>query len=399
MTSPTPPSGPDRTPEPDPAQPDLVEPDLDQPDLDQPWDLDAEAWSELLSGPGRSVPVGEPAAQAPEMTTTYLGLELRSPLVASPSPLTGDIDALRALDAAGVGAVVLPSLFEEQVEHELGQLEGLGRESHGLNPEATTGYRPPLAGYNTGAVRYLELLRRARAAVSVPVIASLNGSTPGGWLRFSIALADAGADAIELNVMQVVADASSSGREIEGETLGIVESVARACQLPVAVKLSPAWTALPAFARRLVDAGAAGLVLFGRAPHLEVDATTLTVRPVFGLSRPEERAEPLRWTAILRGQVDASLAASGGVRTGRDAAELLLVGADVVMITSGLLEQGPAHLAIVADDLAAWLRDRGYEGVAAARGLLSQERVVDRNAFQRSQYLTGLTSYANTFRS
>jgi dihydroorotate dehydrogenase (fumarate) len=374
----------------------------DQPDDqadDQPWDLDAEAWSELLSGPGRAVPVGAPAREAPDLTTSYLGFELRSPLVASASPLTGDLTALRAIDAAGVGAVVLPSLFEEQVEHELGQLEGLGREEHGLNPEAATGYRPRLDGYNTGAVRYLDLLRRARAAVSVPVIASLNGATPGGWLRFAVALADAGADAIELNVMQVVADASLTGREVESETLSVVESVARTCDLPVAVKLSPAWSALPSFARRLVDAGAAGLVLFGRAPHLEVDATTLGVRPVFGLSRPEERAEPLRWTAILRGQVDASLAASGGVRSGRDAAELLLVGADVVMVTSVLLEQGPAHLELLGEDLAAWLQGRGYRNVAAARGLLSQERVVDRTAFQRSQYLTGLTSYANTFRT
>jgi dihydroorotate dehydrogenase (fumarate) len=366
---------------------------------DQPWDLDAEAWSELLSGPGRAVPVGAPAREAPDLTTTYLGFELRSPLVASASPLTGDVTALRTIDAAGVGAVVLPSLFEEQVEHELGQLESLGREEDGLNPEAATGYRPRLDGYNAGAVRYLDLLRRARAAVSVPVIASLNGATPGGWLRFSLALEDAGADAIELNVMQVVADASLTGREVESETLSVVESVARTCDLPVAVKLSPAWSSLPSFARRLVDAGAAGLVLFGRAPHLEVDATTLGVRPVFGLSRPEERAEPLRWTAILRGQVDASLAASGGVRSGRDAAELLLVGADVVMVTSVLLEQGPGHLELLGEDLSAWLQGRGYRDVAAARGLLSQERVVDRTAFQRSQYLTGLTSYANTFRT
>jgi dihydroorotate dehydrogenase len=261
-------------------------------DDDQPWDLDAEAWSELLSGPGRSVPVGGPAPEPPDLTTTYLGLELRSPLVASSSPLTGDVDALRTMDAAGVGAVVLPSLFEEQVEHELGQLEGLGREEHGLNPEAATGYRPRLDGYNTGTVRYLDLLRRARAAVAVPVIASLNGATPGGWLRFSVALADAGADAIELNVMQVVADAAQSGREVESDTLSVVESVARTCDLPIAVKLSPAWSALPSFARRLVDAGAAGLVLFGRAPHLEVDATTLAVRPVFGLSRPGGTGRP-----------------------------------------------------------------------------------------------------------
>jgi dihydroorotate dehydrogenase (fumarate) len=370
----------------------------DEPD-DRPWDLDAEAWSELLSGPGWAVPVGAPASEAPDLTTTYLGFELRSPLVASASPLTGDVTALRTIDAAGVGAVVLPSLFEEQVEHELGQLESLGREEDGLNPEAATGYRPRLDGYNAGAVRYLDLLRRARAAVSVPVIASLNGATPGGWLRFSLALEDAGADAIELNVMQVVADASLTGREVESETLSVVESVARTCDLPVAVKLSPAWSSLPSFARRLVDAGAAGLVLFGRAPHLEVDATTLGVRPVFGLSRPEERAEPLRWTAILRGQVDASLAASGGVRSGRDAAELLLVGADVVMVTSVLLEQGAGHLELLGEDLSAWLQGRGYRDVAAARGLLSQERVVDRTAFQRSQYLTGLTAYANTFRT
>ncbi|MEX0835662.1 MAG: dihydroorotate dehydrogenase-like protein [Nitriliruptor sp.] len=364
-----------------------------------PWDLDAEAWSELLSGPGRAVPVGDPAAEAPSLATSYLGLELRSPLVASSSPMTADLSALRALDAAGVGAVVLPSLFEEQVEHELGQLEHLGQEGHGVHAEAPTGYRPKLDGYNTGAVRYLELVRAAKRTVSVPVIASLNGTSPGGWVRFSRAVAVAGADAIEVNILRVVAEAATSGREVEGDALEVVESVARVSGLPVAVKLAPAWSALPSFACRLVDAGAAGLVLFGRAPHLAVDTATLGVHSVFGLSHPMERAEPLRWTAILRGQVEASLAASGGVRSGQDAAELVLVGADVVMLTSGLLERGPGRIGEVADDLSTWLQDRGYASVGDARGRLSQERVADRSAFQRSQYLSGLTAYASTFRS
>ncbi len=195
---------------------------------DAPWDLDAEAWSELLSGPGRAVPVGDAAAAAPSLATSYLGLELRSPLVASSSPMTADLSALRALDAAGVGAVVLPSLFEEQVEHELGQIEHLGREGHGVHAEAPTGYRPRLDGYNTGAVRYLELVRAAKRTVAVPVIASLNGTTPGGWLRFSQAVADAGADAVEVNILRVVAEAATSGREVEGDALEVVESVARA---------------------------------------------------------------------------------------------------------------------------------------------------------------------------
>jgi dihydroorotate dehydrogenase (fumarate) len=377
--------------------PDLPDP-TPAPDEEHPWDLDAEAWSELLAGPGRSVPIGDRSLAPPDLTTDYLGFELRSPIVASASPLTGMEDPLRALDAAGVGAVVLPSLFEEQVDHELGQLEAMRRQDTEAHLEATTGYRPRLDGYNTGAVRYLDLIRRARAAVSVPVIASLNGTTPGGWLRFARALADAGADAIELNVMRVVAEADESGREAESRIVATVEAVARSCELPVAVKLAPNWSSLPAMCRRLADAGAQGLALFGRAPHLEVDTATLTVRPVFGLSAPAERFETLRWTAILRGQVDAQIAAGSGVTSGRDVAELLLVGADVVTVTSALLRQGPAHAAVIEADLVAWLQDRGYRDVGAARGLLSQSRVPDRTAFQRSQYLTGLTSYADTFR-
>jgi dihydroorotate dehydrogenase (fumarate) len=379
-------------------RPDDGRPDDARPDGPRPWEADEDAWSELLAGPGRAVPVGDPAPAPPELTTSYLGIQLRSPLVASASPLTADVAALRALDAAGVGAVVLPSLFEEQVEHELNQVERLGTRAES-NPEATSGYRPRLDGYNTGPVRYLDLVRRARAAVDVPVIASLNGTHPGRWARFAEALAGAGAAAIELNVLRVVADVQVSGREVEGEVLALVEAITRASQLPVAVKLSPAWSGLPAFAARLVDAGAAGLVLFGRAPHLEVDLATLEVRSVFGLSDPAERAEPLRWTAILHGQVDASLAASGGVRSGRDAAELVLVGADVVMITSALLEHGAGWLGVVATDLAVWLQERGYRSVGEARGVLSYGRVDDRSAFERTQYLSGLTSYADTFRS
>jgi dihydroorotate dehydrogenase (fumarate) len=362
------------------------------------WDLDEEAWAELLAGPGRVVPSGPGAAEAPpDLTTPYLGLELRCPLVASASPITGDLSALRALDAAGVGAVVLPSLFEEQIAHEASEFARHQETATGANPEAPRGYVPRLDGYNSGAVRYLGLLREAKRVLNIPVIASLNGVTRGGWTGYAAMLGEAGADAVELNVYRVAADPEVTGRQVEAETLDLVEAVVAAAEVPVSVKLSPYYSALGSFAASLADAGAAGLVLFNRFYQPDIDLETLSVGPHLVLSDSDELRLPLRWMALLHGRVEASLAASTGVHTAADVAKVVLAGADVAMTTSALLREGPGHLAVLREGFSDWLQERGYTSVGEARGAVSQAATGDPDAFERAQYIRTLTNYSSTF--
>jgi dihydroorotate dehydrogenase (fumarate) len=333
----------------------------------------------------------------PDLSADYLGLRLRCPVVASSSPLTGELASLRALDRAGVGAVVLPSLFEEQLEHEAEELDrylGLGSE---VNPEATFGYAPRLDDYNQGSVRYLKLIRDAKEAIGVPVIASLNGATRGGWTEYARMIADAGADAIELNLYQVAADPDRTGRSIEAEALDLIAAVSGACDVPVAVKLSPYWSALGHLAGQLVDAGAAGLVLFNRFYQPDIDLETLSVGPRLVLSTSEELRLPLRWMAILHGRVDASLAATTGVHEPMDVLKVLLAGANVAMTTSALLRRGPEHVRVLVDGLRDWMVEREYTSVAQLTGSVSQLNVADPAAFERANYIDTLTRYASTF--
>jgi dihydroorotate dehydrogenase (fumarate) len=356
---------------------------------------------EAPPGPGQVVFSGPEPEGPVDLTTRYLGLELRSPLVASSSPLTRHLPSLRAMDGAGIGAVVLPSLFEEQIEHETRQLASFARLGADANAEAPSGYTAPdrrqLDGYNHGTIRYLRLIREAKDALSIPVIASLNGVTRGGWTRYAQMVADAGADALELNVYRVAADADVGGRQVELETLGLVEAVVAAAGVPVAVKLSPYWSALGNFAPQLVEAGAAGLVLFNRFYQPDVDLETLRVSPHLVLSSSDELRLPLRWCAILRGRVDASLALTSGVHTGTDLTKALLAGADVAMTTSALLRHGPEHAGVLLADLERWLTDRGYASVTELTGAASQANVADPAAFERANYLETLTAYADTF--
>ena len=331
-----------------------------------------------------------------DLTTTYLGLELANPLVASSSPLTGSVDTLLELEAAGIAAVVMPSLFEEQIEHDAMAVH------HGIESgaehfaEAAGGYFPDLDTYNTGPEWYLEELTAAKAALSIPVIASLNGDTPGGWTRFARELQDAGADAIELNIFLIAADPEESGDTVEQRYLEMVESTRAAVSIPLAVKVGP-WFSSPAnMARRLVEAGADGLVLFNRFYEPDIVLDDLSVASTLELSRPADMRLVLHWMALLRGRVDTSLAATTGVHDAAGVVKLILAGADVTMMASALLEHGPDHAAAVLDQVRTWFTERDYESVNQARGSLSQESSPDPSAFERVNYMRTLVSYSSS---
>jgi len=350
---------------------------------------------EALAGPGLVIPSGPPAVGPLDLTAEYLGLELRSPIIASSSPLSSHLDGLHALDAAGVGAIVLPSLFEEQITHDAIAAGQLTRREAEANPEATGGYTPDLDDYNTGARRYLRLVGQARDNVSVPVIASLNGVTEGGWTRYAAMLEDAGADAIELNIYRVAADLDLSGRQVEEETLSLVEAVRRASDIPIAVKVGPHYSAFGNMARRICEAGADGLVLFNRFYQPDIDVERMSAEPRLVLSDSDELRLPLRWCAILHGRIDASLALTSGVHTGTDVVKGLLAGADVVMTTSSLLKHGPEHASVLLEHLRTWLEVRGYGSVREMVGAVSQLKVREPGAFERANYLETLTRYAS----
>jgi len=330
------------------------------------------------------------------METTYLGLRLRSPLVASASPLTGRLSSLLALERAGAAAVVLPSLFEEEVEDESMRLHERLEAGANSFPEAGD-FFPSLEFDDIGPQRHVKLAAAARDALSVPVIASVNGTTPGGWVRYAQLMADAGADAIELNLYSVAADPWRGCASVELSYLEVVQLVRGAIEVPLAVKLSPFLSATAHFARRVVEAGADGLVLFNRFYQPDIDLDSLDVLPRVELSDPRELRLPLRWLAILRPQLPStSLAATSGVHSGLDAAKALLVGADVVMMTSALLRHGPSHLTRVEAELVAWLAEREYESVGQLRGSVSHHAATDPTGFERANYLRTLASYRVT---
>jgi dihydroorotate dehydrogenase (fumarate) len=328
----------------------------------------------------------------PDLSTAYLGLDLRSPIVASAGPLTRTVETMVALEDHGVGAVVLPSLFEEQIVLEAQSIHATLEAGTDMFGEAGD-YFPPLPSYDVGPDRYLTRVEEAKAKLEVPVIASLNASSIGGWVRYAKLLEQAGADALELNIYEVHVDPHRSSAEVEDADVELAGTVASMLEIPVAVKLSPYYSAFASFAVRLAGSGIAGLVLFNRFYQPDLDLETLDVLPSVELSSPWELRLPLRWIAVLREQLTCSLAATSGVHGGQDVAKALLVGADVAMTTSALLHHGPAHIETMEEELVSWMVDNEYTSVDQLRGSVRREAAANPEAFERSNYARTLSSW------
>jgi dihydroorotate dehydrogenase (fumarate) len=329
-----------------------------------------------------------------ELGTRYLGLELRSPIVASAAPHNGEPAMAARLERAGVGAIVLPSLFEEEIVAEELELNRALEQGTEHFAEALD-YFPAIDRFVGSAERYLDSLERVKAQAGVPIVASLNATTMGGWIRYARRIQDAGADALELNLYRVAADPRRGATEVEAADLDLIANVRAAITIPLAIKLSPFYSALASFAAAAVDAGADGLVLFNRFYQPDIDIEALDVIPRIELSQPWEMRLPVRWIAILRPQLGSgmSLALSSGATSATDVVKALMVGADVVMMTSALLRQGPEHVATVEGELRAWLSAYDYQSVGQLRGSASQATVDDPAAFERANYLRTLRSW------
>ncbi|MCM2369820.1 dihydroorotate dehydrogenase-like protein [Aporhodopirellula aestuarii] len=326
------------------------------------------------------------------LSTRYLGLDLKNPLVVSACPLTGKLETLLQLEAAGAAAAVLPSLFEEQIEHLDVELAQMFDFSSNSNAESLN-YFPEMESYNTGPEGYLAHLTAAKDAVKIPLIASLNGSSTGGWLRYAKMIEEAGADALELNVFIVPTEVGMNGQEVERRYIELVESVRRAISIPLAVKIGPYFSSPADMVVRLVNAGADGVVLFNRYLEPDIDLDTLDVVPHLVLSTQQKDRLPLRWIAVLRDRISASIAANTGIHDRDDVIKVLLAGADVAMMASALLQYGPNHLTNLLDQVQDWINEREYESVDQLKGSVSQANCVDPTAYERANYTRALVSY------
>jgi dihydroorotate dehydrogenase (fumarate) len=332
-----------------------------------------------------------------DLTTTYLGMKLKNPLVASPSPLSEKVENIQRLEAAGISAVVMYSLFEEQIIHESLELDHYLSRGTETFAEALS-YLPEVGKYTLAPDAYIETLTRTKQAVKIPVIGSLNGVSSGGWVHYAKKIEDAGADALELNIYFLPTDAALTGVELEDNYVKLVSAVRAEVKIPLAVKLSPFFTALPNMARRLVDAGANGLVLFNRFYQPDFDLETLEVVPNLVLSNSNELRLPLRWIAILYGKVQADLALTSGVHTGEDAIKAIMAGASVAMTTSALLKHGTIAIGEILGGMEAWMTAHEYESVQQMKGSMSQGAVAEPAAFERANYMKVLNSYNPHFK-
>jgi dihydroorotate dehydrogenase (fumarate) len=326
------------------------------------------------------------------LSTTYLGLKLRTPLVPSASPLSDSIDDIRKMEDAGAAAVVLSSLFEEQIRHELHELHHYLTEGTESFAEALS-YFPEPAEFRLGPEEYLKHIAKAKDSVRIPIIASVNGSTIGGWTDYAKQIEQAGADALELNIYYIPTDLHISSTQVENTYLDILTAVRSSVQIPIAVKLSPYFSSLGNMARRLVEAGANALVLFNRFYQPDIDLETLEVSPNVLLSTPMAMRLPLRWIAILHGRIQADLAATSGIHRATDALKMLMAGADVTMLCSVLLKRGIDQLREVENEMRAWMEEHEYESVEQLKGSMSQKNSPDPSAFERAQYMRALSTY------
>jgi dihydroorotate dehydrogenase (fumarate) len=324
-----------------------------------------------------------------DLRTRYLGLDLDVPIVASAGPLTGRLESLQRLEAAGAGAVVLSSLFVEDIVNESRRVHALLSTGVGASGEAET-YLPEPAGAIAGPERHVSLVGDAKRTMRIPVIASINGTSPQGWLNYPRLLIDAGADALELNVYTVAADIHDTASAVEDRLIRTVAAVRGAVTVPIAVKVAPYYSAFGHLAVRLVDAGADAIVCFNRFYQPDLDLDTLEVTPTLDLSSSADLRLALRWIALLAGRVSCQLACSGGVHTATDAVKAILAGADVVMTTSALLRHGPEHIGILRDGVERWFSDNEYISVDQARGSLAQRSVPDPDAYERANYINVL---------
>jgi dihydroorotate dehydrogenase (fumarate) len=328
-----------------------------------------------------------------DLTTRYLGLKLRTPLVASAGPLQKEVDNLRRMEDAGCAAVVLHSLFEEQIEMESEALDA--SLTHGTHSFAEAlDYFPDMTAYNIGPEGYLEHIRRAKETVRIPVIASLNGISPGGWTEFASMIEQAGADALELNIYDLPADPSVSGSQIEQRYVDLVSLVKSTVRIPLAVKLTPFFSSIPNVAVRLDQAGADALVLFNRLYQPDFDLEALEVFPNLHLSRPEEILLRIHWVGILYGHIRAGMAVTGGVHSHIEVLKSLMAGAAVAMMTSCLLHHGVERVTQIEADLLRWMEEHEYESTDQMRGSMSRRSAPDPRSYERANYMRVLGSYA-----
>jgi dihydroorotate dehydrogenase (fumarate) len=327
-----------------------------------------------------------------DLTTRYLGLSLKNPIVPSASPLSHSLDTMKRLEDAGAAAIVMYSLFEEQISHEAAELAHYL--SHGTESYAeAVSYFPDPGEFKTGPDAYLEQVRKAVRSLDIPVIGSLNGVSTGGWIDYAKKIEEAGADALELNVYYIPTEAKMSAAEVEEMYIKVLKAVKASIHIPVAIKLSPFFSSMANMAARLDAAGADGLVLFNRFYQPDIDLEKLEVSPSVILSTPQAMRLPLRWVAILHGKVKASLGATSGIHSAEDVLKILMAGADVAMMCSALLKHGPEHVGTVLKDMQQWMHDHDYTSVAQMKGSMSHKSVAEPAAFERANYMKVLQSY------
>ena len=327
-----------------------------------------------------------------DLSTRYLGIKLKNPIVPSAGPLSRTLEGMKRLEDSGAAAIVMYSLFEEQIAHEAAELEhylSFGTESYS---ESLT-YFPATVDYNLGPDEYVDLLSKAKESLDIPVIPSLNGVSLGGWIRYAKDLQDAGADALELNIYYIPTDSKLSALDAEDRYLEILNAIKENTTIPVAVKLSPFFSSLANMVQKLETAGANGLVLFNRFYQPDIDLESREVVPNIILSTPEALRLPLRWIAILYGRVKASLAATSGIHSAEDVLKMVMSGADVTMLCSALLKHGPSHITAVLQDMDRWMMEHEYVSIEQMKGSMSQKSIADPAAFERANYMKALNKF------